>query len=242
MLFYITLFILVIFIAWLADNSEYSYLCIGINALILIVFLGLRDYGVGTDTLIYPEHYFTQASRFNIIELATSDETFDLGYLVLAYIANLISDNPQSMLFITEAFIVITTTIGIVRLKNILGFDYFIYYLFYCLVFLNPSLNYMRQNCAVSLLLVGFSYMIEHKWRQYSIFQIASFFFHSSSVLFLIVPFFLIVYERATLKWRYIIIGTFFAGIIVALISFYQVNVMEKRVSIQVKTFMAFHI
>jgi hypothetical protein len=222
MLFYIVIFIFVIAIALIADFSEKPQIGLFAIGVVLTVTLGLRDYGVGTDTLIYPEEYFRQAEVFSWLDIVDYFEEYDVGYLLLGVISFIIWDDPQSMLFFTEAFIIGVTLIGVYRLKQIFDYPYVVYFLLYCLLFLNPSLNYMRQNCSVSILLIGFSYMLENKWGKYFIFQAIAFLFHSSSVLFLIVPFFYFLSLRVSDIVRYVLTIAFFLGVIIAVISFYD--------------------
>ena len=222
MFVYIILFVLTTAFALLSDKSYRPQIGLVSIVLLLSFVLGLRDFGVGTDTLVYPETYFTQAGLYDIFEIIWRDEGFDLGYMILAYIATFISSDSHAMLFVTELFIISMTVIGVWRLKQNMNFYYSIYYILYCLMFLNPSLNFMRQYCAVSVLLIGFSFLLEHRWKEYSFFQIVAFFFHSSSLLFLIVPFFIFINERLSTKARNIIIVSFFAFVISSVIAFYE--------------------
>ena len=222
MFFYITLFIVVLALAIFADISEKPLIGLLAIVFVLSVVLGLRDYGVGTDTLIYPQDYFEKAQLLSIWELFDVMQDYDIGYLILAFIANIFSDNQQSMLFVTEVFLISVTVFSIFRIKRTLEFSYSVYFLLYCLVFLNPSLNYMRQTCSVSILLVGFSCLLENKWGKYFLAQIIAFFFHSSSLLFLVVPFFLFLYQTCSPKVRNTVILLFFGSVIVAIISFYE--------------------
>lgn len=222
MFVYIILFVLVIASALLSDKSSRPIIGLASIIFLLSFVLGLRDYGVGTDTLVYPESYFKQAGLYDFIEILGNDSEIDFGYLFLAYIATFISDDSQAMLFVTELFIITMTVIGVWRLKQVLNFHFSIYFLLYCLVFLNPSMNYMRQYCAVSVLLIGFSFLLEHKWKQYLLFQVLAFLFHSSSLLFLIVPFFWILNKLTSSKVRIIIVVLFFLIVIGSIIAFYE--------------------
>lgn len=222
MLFYLILFFLAIAFAKFADISERPAFGLIAIAVLFTIVLGLRDYGVGTDTLIYPEEYFKQAGMFSFLDIVDYYSEYDVGYLFLGVLANFIWDDSQSMLFFTEALIITTTLIGVYRLKQRFDFPYVIYLLLYCLMFLNPSLNYMRQNCSVSFLLLGFSYMLEQKWGKYVIFQVVAFLFHSSSVLFLVVAYFYALSLYTSDKIRYLLTIAFFLGVAIAVISFYQ--------------------
>ena len=237
MLFYITLFIVVLVLAKFADISEKPL--IGLLAIVFVLsfVLGLRDYGVGTDTLIYPQYYFEKAQLLSIWELFDAMQEYDIGYLLLAFIANIISDDQQSMLFVTEVFLISVTVFSIYRIKRTLEFSYAVYFLLYCLAFLNPSLNLMRQTCSVSILLVGFTFLLENKWGKYFVAQIIAFFFHSSSVLFLVVPFFLFLYQTFSPKVRNIVTLLFFGSVIVAIISFYEYLQMLSAIGVISETY-----
>ena len=151
MFVYIILFVLVIASALLSDKSSRPIIGLGLIIFLLSLVIGLRDYGVGTDTLVYPEEYFKQAGLYGLFEILETDLDIDIGYLFLAYIAVFVSDDSQTMLFITELFIITMTVIGVWRLKQLLNFHLSIYFLLYCLVFLNPSMNYMRQPRVITL-------------------------------------------------------------------------------------------
>ena len=65
----------------------------------------------------------------------------------------------------------------------------------------------MRQFCALSLLIWGLYYIVKNKWWHYVAIQMLAYFFHTSSVIFIIVAvFYIIVYKIENKNMRMIFI------------------------------------
>ncbi len=60
-----------------------------------VVFSGFRDFGIGRDTNIYIDRFFSSAQSLKGIKDFMAFEE-DKGYLVLAYISTLFSNESQS--------------------------------------------------------------------------------------------------------------------------------------------------
>ena len=187
---------------------------------------GLRDLGIGTDTLIYTEDYFNFARDFTFFELLTQGdlEEYDKGYFLLNSIASLFSSNYWIVLFSTQLFTIGLTYWGIYRLSNYFEFSYVVFTFLFCFLFYNQTYNYMRQFCALGLLLFAFSYFVEQKYIKYFVLQVISFFFHSSSGLFIIVPliYFILQYFYGTKKLYLILVG-YLCLILLLVVDFYDV-------------------
>lgn len=203
-------FFLALINCFLAYLSEKQY---GINnkkcllwlVCIIIVdtfFIGLRDFSVGIDTGIYVEGYFSYAKNHTFLELFDLDNGYDLGYLVLAYLGGMVSDDPQILLILTELVIIGFICIGIYEYKKSISLNMPVFFVLFWLLYGNETFNLMRQFCAIAILFYSFSILLKGKWGFYICLHVVSYFFHSSSVLFVFVPFlFLISKKEGWLKY-----------------------------------------
>lgn len=192
---------------------KFALLCLVVTNTFI---LGLRDFGVGADTLSYVKDYFFFAASLHNVGDFFYESYYDKGYVFLAWISTLFGNNPQALLVITELFIISILTIGIYRYKRILNCDITWFMIFFVLMYQFETINLMRQFCAMSVLIYGFSYYLEKKIFRYALFQILAYFFHSSSIVFIIVPFVFFVSEKDVKTKFMVAIGiiTFFAFVI----------------------------
>ena len=85
------------------------------------IVLGLRDFGVGTDTLVYIDSYYNLAETLdNFHEILVIDNAMDKAFLMLAYISTLFGWKSQMLLLVTELFIIFFVVLGLYQLKKIL--------------------------------------------------------------------------------------------------------------------------
>ena len=203
---YITVFLLTVLFAWFADMTfaKKKWACVAWLTVIVIlntVFCGARDFGIGIDTTIYIDSYFTDAGfvhKFKDILWFEGDK----GFLIFAMITHLFSNDSQSLLFSVALLIFVFQVWGCYRYKRLIGLKIWIYMFFFCFVFFCHSINLMRQYCAMSLLFVGFSYFIDKKYIGYVILQVVAYFFHSSSIFFLVVPFIWLMSQMESVRTR----------------------------------------
>ena len=198
MLPYIIVFIINFFLGLLTDKFYYknrfiSILCLVIIGLINTIFVGFRDFGVGYDTNLYINAYFNSATNITSIRDFLYVEDVDRGFLFLACISHYYSNDSQSLLVVTELFIITFTLLGLYyyKKKNNLSVAQFL--VFYWLILFFFSENFMRQYCAMSLLFFGYSQFMNDRKLLYVCIQILAFFFHSSSLFFAVVPVFTII-------------------------------------------------
>lgn len=208
MLTYLFLLLLNIGLALFAEqsfNNSRKGLCkvsLAILAIVNVLIIGLRDIGVGTDTLLYIDHYYYYARNLNLKNLVSDDLGFDKGFVILAYIANYIGDKSNALLFATECFIMTFIVLGIYNLKQTINCNIVWFIILFSLLYQFDRINLMRQFCAMSLLFYAYSLFLQKKYAPYIIYQIIAYFFHTSSVLFIIVPFCeLISHSNARLKY-----------------------------------------
>ena len=187
MAIYLFLFVFCIIISRIGDrsfNHRTKVICITIIIFAMSIVGGVRDIGVGTDTEIYTEYYF-QLSRYisSISDIIKEGIECDRGYLVLNWISHLLGDKPQSALFLSQLF-----TLGLIfsatyKISNHIGAkEITSFTILFCFMYYNMTYNYMRQFCALSLLIWGLYYIVKNKWWHYVVIQMLAYFFHTSSV------------------------------------------------------------
>ena len=164
---------------------------------LLTVIIGLRDFGIGTDTDVYIKPFFYNTKWIhNISDFISTDG--DLGFVLLAFISKSFSDDPQSLLVITELWICLFTFAGIHEINSkYKRVEWTTFLLLWLFTFLNASMNLMRQYCAMAMLLLAFAFLLNNKWKKAIVLQVLSYFFHSSAIIF--VPIFGILYLS---KWE----------------------------------------
>lgn len=204
------IFILIInlilsYIANISYDKKYklaSVLSISILVLVNVIFSGCRDFGIGIDTNVYIESYFNATADLQSLKSSWNVEGFDKGFLLLAYVSNLFSDDAQSLLVVTSLFIQVFFYLALWQYKKVCNISIFVATLLFCIIFYCHTLNLMRQFCAISLLAFAFSLFIQGKWKMYIVLQILAFFFHSTSIIFLFVPIFLKMSKMENIKKR----------------------------------------
>lgn len=174
-------------------NKQITFVCLGLIVLVNTFFIGLRDFGVGVDTVVYIEEYFLFARKIVYLDYFLSDETHDKGFVILAIIANFFSESKQGLLIVTEFFITLFIVLGIYEFKKTINFSFAGFFMLFWLLYQQETINLMRQFCAMSLLFYGFAKLLQKKYIFYCFIQIIAYFFHSTSLLFLIVPIGLII-------------------------------------------------
>lgn len=190
------IFILIInlilsYIANICYDKKYklvSVLSISILVLVNVIFSGCRDFGVGIDTNVYIESYFKTAADLLSLKAFWNVEGFDKGFLLLAYVSNLFSNDAQSLLVVTSLFIQVFFYLALWQYKKVCNISIFVATLLFCIIFYCHTLNLMRQFCAISLLAFAFSLYIQGNRKLYLLLQVLAYFFHSTSVIFVFIP------------------------------------------------------
>lgn len=174
-----------------------SVLCISILVLVNVIFSGCRDFGVGIDTNVYIESYFKTAADLQSLKAFWNVEGFDKGFLLLAYVSNLFSNDAQSLLVVTSLFIQVFFYLALWQYKKVCNISIFVATLLFCIIFYCHTLNLMRQFCAISLLAFAFSLYIQGNRKLYLLLQVLAYFFHSTSVFFVFIP---LIWELSNMK------------------------------------------
>lgn len=224
---YILLLAVTTLFAYFADKLFKKYHKLSVLFIIgIVVFYtiiaGLRNFGIGTDTNVYIELYFNTAKSIISVKEFLSLESMDKGFLFLCWLSSQISSDLQVVLVVVELWIIAFTMHGAYMLKRDHGMKLWIFVFLYFFMFFGYSINLMRQFCAMSLLFWGFAWLRNGNWKVFAVTQVIAYYFHSSSVVFLVVP---LVYFLSYMKnqrirnYITISISIFF---IVILASFHQ--------------------
>ena len=233
---YIVVLLINITIAYLAEhyfekNKKASYLLISLLVFINTVFSGCRNFGIGIDTTVYIDSYFDYAREMEKIGDFLEFEG-DKGFLIIAYISSLFSTESQSLLIFTALFIQSFVYLAIVRYRRIINVNIFYSVLLFCIIYFCHSLNLMRQFCAISLLALAFSYFVEKKYVIYIALQSVAFFFHSSSVIFLMVPFVWWLSSMKNIRTRNLYTFLILIGLLLIIYSFFYFLIYLGDISI----------
>lgn len=228
MLEYIVVFVLAIILAFIADRNRRHrhivFFSLSTLIAVLSLFAGFRDIGVGTDTVIYSEKYFEIVRKISFDELILSnDDSFrSKSYLILNYLASTFSNNVWIALLFTELTILIPLYYGIYKLSKIETVKFSIFTALYVFFFLNYSFNIMRQSCAVSFVFLAFCYYKERKWLKFVILEFIAYHFHSTSIIYLLIPLFYYLIQKKFVSVKILLFGVGVLGIFVFLF-YYQI-------------------
>lgn len=175
---------------------------IAVACVLLILFAGLRDFSVGTDTGTYVHSF----SRVDSLQSALS-MGMEVGYSILNWLAKRISDSYASLLLMISAIVVplyVTTIVRLVK-RYETGIYLFIVLGFYTFVF-----NGARQAIAAAICFWAIRFILERRFTPYLAAVGFAMLFHQSALVTL--P----LYYLATPRLRL----TRLAGLVVAIVCF----------------------
>jgi hypothetical protein len=223
---YILLLLFSTIFAYFADikfniNRKHSIFFIVAIVVLFTIIAGFRDFGIGIDTNIYIESYFNIAKSLQSFNDFLSIEYQDKGFLLLCWICSLISDDVQVVLVIIELWIISFTMSGAFMFKKKYDLKLWIFVFLYFFMFFGYSINLMRQFCAISLLFWGLNFFLDGKWKFFIIVQFIAFTFHSSSLIFLLVPIIILISKLKNIYIRNLITITTITAFGVILTSFF---------------------
>ena len=197
-------------------KKQWKGVCLVLCVLFLSIIGGLRDIGVGTDTVTYSESYYFAAKEVHsFANLLKSGR--DIGYLSLNVIAvwfgSLWIVHFLSQLM-THGLILYVVYLLKKKYPQIL-FTLFVFV--YLMIFYNQTYNFMRQYCAIAVNMVGLYYLLQNRWGSFFVSLVISYFFHPSAVLFVIVAvyYYMCVYSKSKLYTWLAVLGAI-ASIILA--------------------------
>lgn len=196
-LIYINLILLIVLINYLLSKIKlkmlpYSLLVL-FSSIPLAIVTGYRDYNIGTDRGVYGDFVFKSASLFldsatNYILYIKNIAEIEKGYILLNYFTARIYNDLNFyyfIVFIIEIILVIwSLNLTIPRNLHWLGLSIYFFVIF------PASLNYIRQVIAMTIILLGTSYILKNKKKGIILYFLALF-FHKTSVIAFLIPIFL---------------------------------------------------
>lgn len=153
-----------------------------ISFFIIGFLMATRTYSTGTDT----EMYVRVFNRFSQLKWESSiiGNYYEPLYIVLNILLSYISNNPRILIVATSVFISFSFYIFI---RNNSKDSLISVIMFICLLFIYGAMNTIRQYIAMSIILLGFSFVKKKKILPYIITVIIAYLFHSSALVGIII-------------------------------------------------------
>lgn len=163
---------------------------------ILLIFVGLR-YQTGGDWYSY-EIKIIQLSTLEFYELLAQNEP---GFSTLAYLMSWINEK-HIVINVICATIFLT---GIIKLGVEIGYPSMVMLLSFPFLIIVVGMGYVRQSVALGFLMIGIVNLSNGRNFSYFIYCIAAGFFHSSSIIMLLLGF-----TQCKIYRNYVLIGILF--------------------------------
>lgn len=159
-------------------NKKIFCICVVIT---LSFISGFRDSSVGIDTAQFVRTY----QKIGLSDWSFQNIRYNIGYNIFVKILYLINDNPQ-LLLLVSSFIM-----NYCYVKFFLKYSKNIYISLLLFFFLNVyfnNMNVMRQVLSMSMMLVFYDNLVEHKYFKSLVFAVLSVGFHNVGILTFIIP------------------------------------------------------
>lgn len=230
-MFYLLIFFISLIFSLGVDcfrKKQLKGVCLVLCVLLLSIIGGLRNIGVGTDTVTYSESYYFAAKEVHsFVDLLKSGR--DIGYLSLNVIAVwfgslwIVHFLGQLM---THGLILYVVFLLKKKYPQIL-FTLFVFV--YLMIFYNQTYNFMRQYCAIAVDMVGLYYLLQNRWVGFGISMVVSFFFHPSAILFVIVAiyYYMCVSSKSNLYTWLAVLGAFVSILLASKFYYFLTEITE---------------
>lgn len=241
MAIYLIIFLYSIFfhyVAYKVKNQVAKYCFVFFPLLCLAFLAGARDYGVGTDTLLYSKEYFNDALHAQGIGDLLKNNNIHIsnkGYLFLNYLGVQIMSNIFIAWFLTELLILTCTYLAVMKISRFYQIHLAVFSVLYLFAFYNVSFNLMRQMCAISICLLSYAYLLEKKYIVTGVLFLLSITFHTSAVIFLLV--FVYHYWMDT-KRKKLLFAAISGAMALGILLYYQLLMILGRFGVFTKVYM----
>ena len=190
---YLFLLLFVVFVAYAgraSGSKDVRRISIGVVMLSLILFAGLRDFRVGTDTGNYV-WYFERSESF----ASVTEQRNEIGYNLLSWVARNLSDSYSVLLLLIAAVVVSCYVSTIVKLTR--RYETALY-LFITLGVYTFFFNGARQGIAAAICFAAIPFLLERRLIPYALTVGFSTLFHQTAWIALM------LYPLASLRvdWR----------------------------------------
>lgn len=189
----------------------FKKICNFIGILIPVLVAAFRADSVGTDVRNYVEplqqfagnnqNYFEFINYNGLLSNGEDFTRFEKGYVTFAYLCSKISNTLFCNLFFTELIILLSVFFGLKKFKQEKeSFSMWVGMLIFFTLFYNLSLNMVRQSIAMFILLYGFHFLQEKKWKAYCLTVFVAMLFHATAIFGFLVLFLYYYLENNNLQ------------------------------------------
>lgn len=175
---YLVLLFLVTTVAYIGRQSQYiqfQRLSLFIVAVGLILFAGLRDYGIGTDTWNYYRIWNNARSLGDVLS-----SNIEIGYMLLVWLTHKLFDSYSILLIATAIIAVILYLSTIIRFIE--NYEFGIY-LFIVFGFYTAFFNAARQSIAVAICFWALPFLFEKRFIPYAVCIFVAMLFHKTAII-----------------------------------------------------------
>lgn len=204
MLIYYIVFVFSIVCLMLGEKieSKNKYIAISIKLLALYVpalLAGLRSTNIGTDTKLYIEPAFHDASNAQNFLVFYKMYDIEFLYMLFTFICAKIFANVNIyMIFLY--FLITSLAYGIAK-ENKKKAPIPLTYAFFLLCFYNKSLNIVRQMLAILLIIYGLKYVRNKKYLKCLIIVLIAFLIHKTSIIGIFIYLIYIAFNKKKTKY-----------------------------------------
>ena len=156
-----------------------------ISFMIMLVFLGFRNFGIGIDDYSYKNIFFN-VKEYGLIKFFLQS-TIEPGFLLLNYIVGIFSNNFNIIIFISSLIILffIYKTLYFFKENISLFFSVFIF----GTMFLPYCFGIIRLSMAFSICFYSLIFFLNKERKKFNIFVLLASSFHYSALVFLLLNF-----------------------------------------------------
>lgn len=154
---------------------------IALAIIVPCILAGARDFGVGTDTIVYGNSVFYYACSHSFFDFYRHNLGVEPLYLLLVYSISVFTHNIFWQYFVIELIIIVFTYFALA--DNGVERHSWVGMLVFHLMFYSFTLNLMRQFIAMSIILWGFRYVREQKIFKFCIVTLIAYLFHQTGVV-----------------------------------------------------------
>jgi len=199
---YFIILIVVIVLALLAEKAKGNRFIhnfyVVLIFLVLVLFAGLRDLTVGTDTNMYASRF--ENLSFDFFSIMNQKTRIELGYRLIEYIGLIFSNNYVAIL-LTTAFVAVYFQLkSIYKLseKPVISIFIFITFGIYTYMF-----NGARQALAAAVYMYALTFLVNANFRKYVFWVLIASLFHKSVIFGL--PLYFFFRKKFSLRWRIVL-------------------------------------
>jgi hypothetical protein len=209
--------VLAILCTFVAEKNTKNKLVFTLFSMIAILLpaalAGLRDTGIGTDTVTYGEEifYIIDLGDYNFWQFWAAYKKdllpdVEIGYLFLNYLVSVFYDSPNWLYFYANLVVVVfyyKAAYDNRKKASMWLVMFFFFFLFY-----NPSLNIMRQSIAVAVTLYAYKFIENKNWKWVLFWLYVVYNLHSSGIFFVILIMIFRIYElenRRISRWAQVL-------------------------------------